>query len=121
MAAPYVYLNGTFAGRTTVAKDGHLKISLQGTDAQAPWKELHTAPMGDDRFQVCLGDLQPTKPVDSKARRSFTHYRFRVRVEMVGEAAISKLILKAAIQHNWAALPRLASGPNTVMVRLQVR
>jgi hypothetical protein len=119
MAAPYVYLNGTFAGRTTVAKDGHLNISLQGTDAQAPWKELHTAPKGNNRFQVPLADLQPTKPVDPKASRSFTRYRFRVRVEMAGEAAISNLILKAAIQHNWAALPRLAPGPNTVELRSQ--
>jgi hypothetical protein len=38
---------------------------------------------------------------------------------MVGGAAISNLILKAAIQHNWAALPRLAPGPNTVEVRSQ--
>jgi hypothetical protein len=119
MAAPYVYLNGTFTGRTTVGEDGQLKISLQGTDSQAPWRELHTAPAGDDRFRVSLGDLQPTKPVDPRARRSFTRYRFRVRVELAREAAISDVTLSAAVQHNWAALPRLAPGLNTVEVRSQ--
>ena len=118
MAGPYVYVNGTFTGRTTVAKDAQLKISLQGTDTQGPWRELHAA-AGDGRFRIPLGDLQPTKPVDPKARRSFTRYRFRVRVEMSGGAAIWDLTLRAAVQHNWAALPRLAPGPNTIEVRSQ--
>jgi len=117
MAGPYVYVNGTCTGRTTVGKDGQLAISLQGTDTKAPWRELHTAAAGEGRFRVSLGDLQPTKPVDPKARRSFTRYHFRVRVEITGEAAISDFALRAAVQHSWAALPRLAPGRNTVEVR----
>jgi hypothetical protein len=67
---------------------------------------------------LTLRDLvQPTRPVEEKERRSFTRYRFRVRVEMSGAARLSDLAIRAAVQHNWCALPRLAPGANTLEVR----
>ena len=118
MAGPYLYVGGALTGRTLVPRDASLKISLRGTDPRAAWTPLYTAPAGDHRFHFTLKDLvHPTRPVDEKARRSFTHYRFRVRVEMSGAARLSDLTIKAAVQHNWCALPRLAPGANKVEVR----
>ncbi len=117
MAGPYAYVGGAVSGRARVGDGGSLRLFLQGTDPDGAWKEIHAAPRGGGEFRVKLGDaVLPVPPADKK-KRGFTRYRFRVRVELSGDAALTDLALAGTVQHNWCALPNLVPGRNEIEVR----
>jgi hypothetical protein len=117
MTGPYVYVDGAVSGRVRVGDGGSLKVSFQGIDQEGAWKEIHAAARGDKQFSVKLGDaVLPDVPTEKK-RRGFTKYRFRVRVELSGDAILTGVALTGTVQHNWSALPILVPGRNRIEVR----
>ncbi len=117
MTGPYAYVDGQISGRTHVPPGARLAISFQGADADAPFKQIHLAPAGEHKFSIDLGKrVLPTGPAGGRA---FTTYRFRLRVEISGEAKLSELEIRAGVQHNMAALPQLRPGKNTLRLRVR--
>jgi hypothetical protein len=115
MTCPYVYVGGAVAGRARLGDGGSVRVSVRGADGE--WRKLVAAPGGGKPFVAKLGEaVLPDVPAEKKAR-GFTTYRFRVRVEMSGDASLTDLTITGTVQHNWCALPQLVPGRNQVEVR----
>jgi len=120
VTGPYVYVDGAVEGTTHLGEGGSLRLLFRGTDPDVPWEEIHSAARGERALNIRLGErVQPTRPADKKKARAYTRYRFRVRVEMRGEAALSEFVLRGRVQHNWCALPQLVPGRNEIELRVK--